>query len=118
MESKLSKNYKIAVVGNDLLKTGFRLVGVTESYATEGAEETENVLRTLMKKEDIGIIVVTSRVVKGLRDRRLSEAVESSTMPLIVEVPEYGEEATSSGDSLKRIILRAIGIDISKSALA
>ncbi len=106
--------YKIAVIGSDLLATGMKLSGVVKSFSPETGAQAEATMRDLMQKEDVGIIVVTSRILKMIRDRRLQEAVTSSIMPLIVEIPDYGEQEQQV-DELRRLIIRAIGIDIEKT---
>lgn len=107
------KGLKMAVIGSDLLSMGFKLSGVTQSFTVENDAQAEQTLRTLLGKDDIGIIAVTSKVVKSIKDRKLQTAITSSVMPLIVEIPEYGEEKFEE-DTLRRLIIRAIGIDISK----
>ena len=61
------------------------------------------------------MIVVTSRIVSGIRDRRLYDAVMSSTMPLFMQVADYNESMEAQEDTLRRLIIRALGIDIGKN---
>ncbi len=105
------RKYKIAVVGNTQLALGFKLAGVAEAYGEVGVETR---MRELMQRDDIGLIITTSKVLKSVRDRKLSERIENSSLPMVVEVPDYKEEGQP--DTLRRLIMRAIGIDISKNA--
>lgn len=107
------KKYKIAVVGNSQLATGFKFAGVAETYSVKSSQDSEKVMRDLMQREDIGLIIITSKVLKAIRDRKLSEAVSDSVLPMVIEVPDYNEEGQP--DTLRRLIMRAIGIDISKN---
>lgn len=107
------RTYKIAVVGGEPLTLGFRLAGITESHIVESQEEAEQEIRRLLEREDIGIIAVSAKVIRSITERHLRESVESSTRPLVIDVPEYGEAAPE--DTLRRLIIRAIGIDISAS---
>lgn len=114
MEGKLSKGkgYRIAMVGGEELALGFKLAGVHESIIAETAAEAEDKIRQLLQKDDIGIIVISSRLANGIKDRKLLNAIDTSLLPIFIEVPEYGD--SHSPDTLRRLILRAIGIDISK----
>ena len=108
------KKYKIAVVGNTQIALGFKLSGVAEAYDAKNSAESERRMRELMQREDIGLIITTSRVIGSIRDRKLSENIADSVLPLVIEVPDYKEEGQP--DTLRRLIMRAIGIDISKNA--
>lgn len=108
------RKYKIAVVGNTQLALGFRLSGVAEAYEAGNAAESEKRMRELMQREDIGMIITTSRVLRSIRDRKLADAISDSVLPMVIEVPDYKEEGQP--DTLRRLIMRAIGIDINKNA--
>lgn len=107
------KRYRIAVVGNTQMSVGFKLAGIAEAYSESGAR-AEQRMRELIQRDDVGMIITTSSVLRAIRDRKLSERIEDSAMPMVVEVPDYREEGQP--DTLRRLIMRAIGIDISKNA--
>ncbi|MEM3839299.1 MAG: V-type ATP synthase subunit F [Candidatus Micrarchaeaceae archaeon] len=113
MEEGVDKQYRIALVGNQQLSLGFRLAGITESYVVADTQEAESRLRELLAKDSIGIIIVSSSVKKLVKDRRLHDAMESSILPLVVQVPEPNE-GINEEDTLRSLIMRAIGIDITK----
>jgi V/A-type H+/Na+-transporting ATPase subunit F len=108
------KKYKIAVVGNTQLALGFKLSGVAEAYSADNSSVIEKTMRELIVREDIGLIVTTSKVLKSIKDRKLADAIADSILPMVIEVPDYNEEGQP--DTLRRLIMRAIGIDISKNA--
>ncbi|MGD0510944.1 MAG: V-type ATP synthase subunit F [Candidatus Micrarchaeaceae archaeon] len=108
------KKYKIAVVGNTQLVLGFKLSGVAESYDTRTGADAEGRMRELMQRDDVGLIITTSTVLRAIRDRKLSESIAVSVLPMVIEVPDYREEGQP--DTLRRLILRAIGIDINKNS--
>ncbi len=114
MEERLDKGYKIAYVGNSLLSTGFKIAGITESYVASDTEQAEARMKELTSRDDIGIIIITSSIRKLIRDRRLSEAITASLLPLIMEIPEPNEQVLEE-DTLRSLIMRAIGIDITKN---
>ncbi len=110
MESGV-KNYKIAVIGKKDLTIGFRLTGVTEYYDTEESPKAEQIIRDLMQRDDIGLIIIGAQLVRGMKDRKILNAIDSSILPVFMEIPGYNEEKVP--DTLRRLIIRAIGIDIS-----
>lgn len=114
MEDRLEKTYKIAYLGNNVLGLGFKIAGITEAHTATDTLETESEMKGLLDREDVGIIIMTSSVRKMVKDRRLADSISSSIMPLIVEVPELNEQVTEES-TLRSLILRAIGIDITKN---
>ncbi len=114
MEERVDKPYKIAYVGNDLLNIGFKIAGITESFVASDTEHAESRLRELTSRDDIGIIIMTTSIRKMIRDRRLSESISTSLMPLVMEVPELNEQLQEK-DTLRALIMRAIGIDITRN---
>jgi vacuolar-type H+-ATPase subunit F/Vma7 len=101
---------KTVVIGGEPLTLGFRLAGVTEWYSLQG-EEAAKKLRELMGRADVGIIIVANSIRKSL-DYRLQNAVESSSKPIVVFVPEKGKQDEESQMSLQELIRRSIGINL------
>ncbi|MDE1822968.1 MAG: hypothetical protein KGI00_01615 [Candidatus Micrarchaeota archaeon] len=114
MEEKLAKNYKIAVLGNERVALGFKLSGITTAFTVSDTLGAESKFKELLQRNDIGIIIIGSAAKKLIRDRRLQDAITSSIMPLVVEIAESGEEHAEE-ETLRKLILRAIGIDITKT---
>ncbi len=114
MERINENKLKMAYVGNTLLRLGFKIAGISESYTVTDTIQSETRLRELLSRQDIGIIIITSSVRKMVHDRKLSESIGTSILPLIVEVPEPGESVTEE-DTLRTMIRRALGIDIMQS---
>jgi V/A-type H+/Na+-transporting ATPase subunit F len=113
MEAKLNPKYKIATVSTEELSLGFRIAGVKDSIIVDNGTDAEEAIRNLLQRTDIGLIVVSTGVTKMIKDRKVMNAIDTSLMPMFIEVPEYKEEYKQ--DTLRRLILRAIGIDISKT---
>ncbi len=113
MEERVEKGYKIALVANQQLNLGFKLAGVTESTTVSDTSEAESKIKELIGRDDVGIIIVSTSVKRMVRDRRLQDTMETSILPLVVQVPEPNEGITEE-DTLRNLIMRAIGIDISK----
>jgi V/A-type H+/Na+-transporting ATPase subunit F len=110
LETKL-KDYKVAIVGRKEIALGFRLTGITETYETEDGMEAEKIIRDLMQRNEIGLIIISSQLVRNIKDRKILTAIDSSILPIFMEIPGYKEEKVP--DTLRRLIIRAIGIDIS-----
>ncbi len=110
---KLAKGYKIGVIGKRLLTTGFRLAGVKRYEKASTGEEAEAALRKLMQDEEIGIIIMPEGLASMIKDRKLLNAIDTSILPLIIQVPDYNEEERET-DTIRRLVLRAVGIDIDK----
>lgn len=113
MEERVDKGYRIAYVGNNLLNLGFKIAGVTESYVATDSAQAEARMKELTTREDIGIIIITSSIRRLIRDRRLAETISASILPLVMEIPEPNEQVLEE-DTLRNLIIRAIGIDIMK----
>ncbi len=111
METVGEKKYHIVVVGSKELSLGAKLAGVVETHAPENMDEAEKELEADMKKDDVGILIVTSKIAKAIRNRKLKEELSISTMPLVVEIPDYDEQTTYE-ETLRTLIMRAIGIDV------
>jgi vacuolar-type H+-ATPase subunit F/Vma7 len=78
------------------------------------SSEAESKVKELLERDDIGIIILTTGVKKMVTDRRLNESISTSILPLVIEIPELGEGVTEE-DTLRMLIMRAIGIDITKN---
>ncbi|MGC8676221.1 MAG: V-type ATP synthase subunit F [Candidatus Micrarchaeia archaeon] len=107
-------SYKIAILGNELLCTGFGLAGVSETYVMASGEDAQTMLKELMSRQDIGIIGIGSGIMNGIKDKELKRKIENSSLPIVVELPEYGEEIAE--DVLRKLIIRAVGIDLELGA--
>lgn len=116
MESHLKKNYRIAVIGKKELSLGLRLTGISETYDVADGPEAEKVIRDIMQKDDIGLVVIGSRIVSSIKDRKILSLIDDSLMPVFIEVPSYKEE--KAPDTLRRLIIRAIGIDINSKNMS
>ncbi len=111
---KVTKNYRIIAIGSHALDLGFKIAGVTSSYAVERPEDAERIIKEMLIHEDVGIIVLTSKLSSGIRDRKIRNAIESSMKPLFIVVSDIND-ASVYKDNLRQLIIRALGIDILKT---
>jgi vacuolar-type H+-ATPase subunit F/Vma7 len=114
LEDRVDKPLKIAYLGNGVLSVGFKIAGITDAYVVSDTEHSERKLKELLGMSDVGIIIMTSSVRRMIKDRRLADSVTTSIMPLVVELPELNENMEEE-DTLRQLIMRAIGIDITKN---
>jgi vacuolar-type H+-ATPase subunit F/Vma7 len=112
MEKMMS--YRIAVVGSHSLELGFKIAGITTSFKAETGEEAEPIIHRLMQQAEVGIIVVSARLVREIKDRKINDALTSSMKPLFIVVSDSGDREKYE-DNLRQLIIRALGIDIMKT---
>jgi len=87
MSSPVSKG-KIAVVGDEVFVTGFRLGGAKVSYIVENlgnggnAEKVKQVMTSIYERGDVGVVIVQDRL------KNVVESLKRTTMyPLIIYMP-------------------------------
>jgi vacuolar-type H+-ATPase subunit F/Vma7 len=66
-----------------------------------------------MANSEIGMVVINESLVKKIADRKLLNTIDSSISPVFVFVTSQNEHEEEV-DVLRRLIIRAVGIDISK----
>ena len=101
---------KIVVLGERSLVLGYRLIGCTECYEEIG-EEGKNRLMSLLKRDDVGIIIV-SDTIRDLMNTQEIEKLESTIKPLVVFVPSSVSVKKSEEEVLREYIKRVLGIDM------
>jgi len=111
IKEKERKLYKIGVIGSEILVMGFELAGVKTVRIARNSEDAEKALDELLNMQDIGIIIIAEGLTDRIKSRRLQHIIETSLTPLIIAIPDY-QEKEEEVDMLRRLILRAIGIDI------
>ena len=89
--------------------TGMRLAGI-EGVEAHEAEAVEKALRSAMDKKEIGIVLITERLV-SLCPELIYDLKLHMKRPLIVEIPDRHAMGRSK-DSISRYIREAIGVKI------
>jgi V/A-type H+-transporting ATPase subunit F len=98
----------IAVIGNNEFILGFRLAGITKTYAAESAEKVLDAVNAVLADNAIGILVMNSTDMARL-PARLRQTLENSVQPTVITL---GEE--SGGLSMRERIKRSVGVDLWK----
>lgn len=88
---------------------GMRLAGI-EGCVVHEQEQVESRLREAMNDREIGIILMTERLV-SLCPEIIYELKLSHTRPLIVEIPDRHGSGRAK-DSITRYVREAIGVKI------
>lgn len=100
---------KIAVVGGRQLTTGYRLLGVSDTFLVEDSD-APSVLANAWSSGEFSLIIVDGWIRSKLSVQML-EKLEASTVPLVVFMPELKSEAEE--EPLAALARRVLGVDIS-----
>jgi len=111
------KHLSMAVIGNDDLVKGLRLVGISRCYTIDeqnAREAVREALNKLLDQSDIGIIVILEDYA-SYADDLLAQIRESKKLtPVIIEVPSKdGAKQDMVSEYYKAYIRKFIGFDIS-----
>ena len=88
---------------------GMRMAGV-EGVVVHEAEEVEDALKTACANKEIGIVLITAKLMELCRAQIYERKLHDS-LPLIVEVADrHGDGKVS--DSITRYVREAVGIKI------
>lgn len=109
----MSSMYKMAVIGDRLLVNGMRLSGIKCVYEVSTQKDVEEAIRDVSSRSDIGIVVISEDLIMMVKDRKLIRLIDTSLSPIFVGIPAYNQ-GEIYGDTLRRLIIKAIGIDISR----
>lgn len=104
--------YKVAVIGDALLTRGLALSGIKQLYRADTTEEVESAVKDAIGRSDIGMIIMNESLARKVRDRKLANMIDSSIAPVFLLVPTKNEQGEYV-DVLRKLIIRAVGIDIS-----
>ncbi|HIH77909.1 MAG TPA: V-type ATP synthase subunit F [Halobacteria archaeon] len=102
---------KIAVIGDDITNTGFKLGGIGYTFGEENLKERLYDL----EKDNFGIIFITEQIEE--RNRAIVEDFKKSkrgVLPLVIEIPDY-KGPMGKKDTISMLIKRAIGVDLVKN---
>ncbi|NLV26243.1 MAG: V-type ATP synthase subunit F [Methanomicrobiales archaeon] len=99
---------EIAVIGNSEFILGFRLAGITKTYAAESEEIVVEYVNRVLDNSSIGILVLNSSDMAKI-PVRLRTTLENSVHPTVITL---GEE--EGGLSMRERIKRSVGVDLWK----
>jgi len=99
---------EIAVIGNSEFILGFRLAGITKTYAAESEEKVVEYVNRVLDNSSIGILVLNSSDMAKI-PVRLRTTLENSVHPTVITL---GEE--EGGLSMRERSKRSVGVDLWK----
>lgn len=88
---------------------GMQLVGV-RGVVVHAADEVEKALQTACADPDVGVVLITDKLVSGNTDLVFGYKMKNKR-PLIVEMPDRHSE-TNPGENIKRYISEVVGVKI------
>jgi len=104
--------HNIAVVGDRITATGFRLAGIREVYAFEDLA-AEKKFGELLERENLGLIIINEALLQKF-DWRMKKKVERLAKPVIIAVPDQLGKTVEEAESLRSLVRRALGVDLIK----
>lgn len=105
---------KVAVMGDRHTVQTFSLAGVKENYTADNLDklsEMEDEFDRFTSDENISIIFMTERTASAIAQKIRYHAELKSLYPLIITIPDVLGESEGE-DRLKKLIRRAVGVDI------
>ncbi len=102
---------RIGVVGDSTTVRGFRLAGVKDAYEVEEAGRAAEVLRELLKDENVGLIIITEKIANKIRED-VERLARERLIPIIVEIPDKRGAIEKRVDPIKELVKRAVGVEI------
>jgi len=104
------KSLEIAVVGDKDTIMGLKLAGVTKVFETNDKDEAQQKIREFFHEPEVGLIITTELLADQLRPF-LNKLIETSPIPIIIEIPSRLGERKGE-DPILTLIKRAVGIEI------
>jgi len=99
---------KVRIIGNSLAVQGFQLAGI-RGWVVESTQQAQVAFDEAKNHPDLGIVLVTSDVVKLAKEQFLELILHSET-PLFVEIPRRNSDPTDLS-SLREIVDDAVGVN-------
>ncbi|MEM0203348.1 MAG: V-type ATP synthase subunit F [Archaeoglobaceae archaeon] len=99
---------KLAVVGDMDFVTGFMLAGIVDIYEVKSDEELIKAVEDVLRRKDIGVVVIKPEFLKKL-PVALRREIEERVEPTFIAVG-----ATGGVEEIREKIRKAIGVDLWK----
>ncbi len=104
---------KIASITDPLTANGLKLAGMGEVHEVENPKEAERVFQDLIKKEEIGIIVLTEQLAQEMDEKVLERKKEKEKItPIVIEIPSKEGTVPERREIIDKLVKRAVGIKV------
>jgi len=110
----------VAVIGDEDTVTGFLLAGVGQrdssgsNFLTVTSKtkqsEIEEAFKRIASRQDVAIILINQHVANLIR-HLVTEHVESTTIPTVLEIPSKEHPYDPSKDPVMRAVAHMLGIE-------
>ncbi len=98
--------YRLAVIAEAEVATGFRLAGADVFEATTPAEALEALRRLLA--QDYGLVAVNERLLDGTAEER-ARMMRGRDLPVILPIPAPSAEVESGEEYIGRLVKENLG---------
>ena len=101
--------YKIGVIGNRDAALCFMAVGFSV-FEADSPEEAARHLNRMVRSGEYGVIFITENYASRMEET--IGAYREQTIPAIVSIPDESGSSGYGMSSLRRAVVRAVGVDI------
>jgi len=98
----------IALLADRHTVTCFKLAGLSEIFSVEDAKEAEKILLSLLKRNDLRIILISEHIMNQIQ---IFEKITDKG-PLIIPIPNLQGPAVLKTDLITELIKRKTGIEV------
>jgi len=102
---------KVAVIGDRATVTGMSLAGASVARVHTDRESTLHFLRELFSSQDVGLVMITYRVVEELGDEMKALLRSKGVFPVVTAIPD-GSGYVPRSDELSERLRRAVGAEV------
>ena len=103
---------RVVALGSKEMVLGIRLTGIKEVYYREEVDDLNNLVESLLQREDVGILIMDDSSYRSL-SWAVQKRVENTARPSVVVVPDYGRK-TMETETLDVLVKRALGFELKK----
>lgn len=101
---------KIAIIGDTDTVVGFRLAGILKAKTPTDKASTQRALTEFSQDRDVSLVIITERLAE--LSRETIEELSTRPYPVIVEIPDKKGQLTDKASPLRRLVKRAIGVEL------
>ncbi|BAI62361.1 A-type ATP synthase subunit F [Methanocella paludicola SANAE] len=101
--------HRFVVVTDRDSAIGFRLAGV-DAFEASGPQEAREVISSLVKKGDTGIMAVNEELLSSL-DEKFRDGIEKMRSPIVISIPSR-TVGLDKRSYIERLLRKAIGYNV------
>ena len=93
----------IALIGDKDSIALFNLVGINRCY------DNHEMFKEIVTDKDLAVLLITDKYAEKLKNKIIQHRLMKD-LPIIIEIP--GKKKMEREDSIKRLIMRAVGVEV------